>query len=219
MAPATRSKSVRVTLMVVLALNAVSAAIKVGVGAHTGSITVLGAALESVLDMMSNAVAVLAVSVAARAPDDDHPYGHEKFETLGTLAIVVFLSITCFELLRQSFSQLSGHQSLPRATPLDAIMLVTSLAVNLFVVLYERRRGRTLSSNLLLADSAHELEGRQSDTRRRRRNSRTLPWRPDRDRRPEEIAARRRRGGLARALLQCSNRCWRLRGWSGPRVP
>ena len=57
--------------------------------------TVLGAALESVLDMLSNGVAILAMSVAARGPDDDHPYGHEKFETLGTLAIVCFLSITC----------------------------------------------------------------------------------------------------------------------------
>ena len=65
-------------------------------------LTVLGAALESVLDTLSNDVAIRAVSVASRGPDDDHPYGHEKVETLGTLAIVCFPSITCFELLRQS---------------------------------------------------------------------------------------------------------------------
>jgi cation diffusion facilitator family transporter len=125
------------------------------VGARTGALTVLGAALESALDMLSNGVAILAVSIASRAPDDDHPYGHEKFETLGTLGIVVFLSISCFELLRQSIGDLAGSHTVPTAGPLDAALLVASLGVNAFVVLYERRKGRELSSTLLLADAAH----------------------------------------------------------------
>jgi cation diffusion facilitator family transporter len=141
--------------MMVLALNAISAALKVGVGARTGALTVLGAALESVLDMMSNAVAILAVSVASRAPDDDHPYGHEKFETLGTLGIVCFLSITCFELLRQSLGELMGAHAAPTAKLVDGAILLASLGVNFFVVMYERRRGRALASTLLLADAAH----------------------------------------------------------------
>ncbi|MEP6999302.1 MAG: cation diffusion facilitator family transporter [bacterium] len=151
----TRSIGVRRALVVVLLLNAISAVLKVSVGARTGALTVLGAALESVLDMLSNGVAILAVSVASRAPDDDHPYGHDKFETLGTLGIVGFLSITCFELLRQSVSELRDVQVAPRATTTDAVLLMVSLAVNLCVVFYERRRARSLSSPLLLADSAH----------------------------------------------------------------
>ena len=151
----TRSLGVRRALMVVLLLNAISAALKVSVGARTGALTVLGAALESVLDMLSNGVGILAVSVASRAPDDDHPYGHEKFETLGTLGIVGFLSITCFELLRQSVGELAGRHVAPHATRADGLLLVASLAVNVGVVLFERRRGRALQSTLLLADAAH----------------------------------------------------------------
>jgi cation diffusion facilitator family transporter len=150
-----RSRGVRRALMLVLALNAISAAIKVAVGARTGALTVLGAALESVLDMLSNCVAILAISIAAREPDDDHPYGHEKFETLGTLGIVCFLSITCFELLRQSVGGLLDGHLEPYATFLDGALLVASLIVNLFVVFYERRRGRMLGSGLLMADAAH----------------------------------------------------------------
>jgi cation diffusion facilitator family transporter len=152
---AIRSAGVRRALLVVLALNALSAAIKMGVGARTGALTVLGAALESVLDMLSNGVAILAISIASRAPDDGHPYGHEKFESLGTLGIVGFLSISCFELMRQSITELMGQHSLPVASRVDAAMLVVSLLVNGFVVTYERRRGRALSSTLLLADAAH----------------------------------------------------------------
>lgn len=153
--PRARSAGVLRALLIVLLLNALSAALKIGVGARTGALTVLGAALESALDMLSNGVGILAVSIASRAPDDDHPYGHEKFETLGTLGIVVFLSITCFELLRQSVGGLSGNRTPPTATLADGALLVLSLGVNAFVVLYERRRGRALGSTLLLADAAH----------------------------------------------------------------
>lgn len=150
-----RAPGVRNALFIVLLLNAASATIKVAIGARTGSITVLGAALESALDMLSNGVAILAVSIASRAPDDDHPYGHEKFETLGTLGIVAFLAITCFELVRQSLGELTGRHHVPTASIADGALLIASLAINAFVVFYERQRGKRLASALLLADAAH----------------------------------------------------------------
>jgi cation diffusion facilitator family transporter len=179
-----RSVGVRRALLFVLLLNALSAALKIGVGARTGALTVLGAALESTLDMLSNVVAIFAVSVAARAPDDDHPYGHDKFETLGTLGIVAFLAITCFELMRQSIGQLAGDHPPPRASGLDGALLIVSLGVNAFVVLYERARGRALGSALLLADAAHTasdilvtaLASRRSCCRTRGTCARTRCW-------------------------------------------
>ena len=150
-----RSAGVRRALMVVLLLNAASAALKIAVGVRTGALTVLGAALESTLDMLSNGVAIAAISIAAREPDEDHPYGHEKFETLGTLAIVGFLSITCFELVRRSVAELAAEAVPPMTRSLDAVLLLLSLAVNMFVVRYERSRGRRYRSALLMADASH----------------------------------------------------------------
>ena len=150
-----RTAGVRRALTVVLLLNAATAAIKIAVGARTGALTVLGAALESTLDMLSNGVAILAISIAAREPDEDHPYGHEKFESLGTLAIVGFLSITCFELMRRSIGELTAPTTAPEAGVQDAILLLVSLGVNAFVVAYERSRGRRFNSALLLADASH----------------------------------------------------------------
>jgi cation diffusion facilitator family transporter len=153
--PDARARAIRRALTIVLLLNSLTALIKAAVGARTGALTVLGAALESVLDMLSNCVGIIAVSVASRAPDEGHPYGHEKFETLGTLGIVCFLSITCFELLRGSLAALLVGGNAPRATGVDAILLAGSLVVNFVVVAFERRRGRRLASTLLLADAAH----------------------------------------------------------------
>jgi len=95
------------------------------------------------------------VSVAARAPDDDHPYGHDKFETLGALAIVGFLSISCFELLRQGVMQLLDRHVPEPPTVFEIALLATTALVNILVVWYERKRGRELSSAFLMADAAH----------------------------------------------------------------
>ncbi len=150
-----RSPAVRRVLLHVLVLNALVVLIKLVVGIRTSSLTVLGAALESGLDALNNVIGMLLVSIAARAPDEDHPYGHDKFETLGALGIVGFLSISCFELMREGISVLAGGGAGTRASPADVGIIVTTLAINAFVVWYERRRGRDIGSAFLLADAEH----------------------------------------------------------------
>jgi cation diffusion facilitator family transporter len=128
---------------------------KLAVGVRSGSLAVLGAALESTLDLLNNAIGITLVSIAAQAPDEEHPYGHDKFESLGALAIVGFLSISCFELLREGVAQLL-HRSAPlEPSAADVALLVGAALVNLGVAWYERARGRALDSTILLADAAH----------------------------------------------------------------
>ncbi len=150
-----RAPAIRETLLVILALNLAVAVIKVVVGIRTGSLSVLGAALESSLDLFNNIVGLLLVGVAAGGPDEEHPYGHEKFETLGALAIVGFLSISCFELLREGINHVvRGHSPRTPSAP-ELALLALTMAINVFVVWYERRRGRQLHSAFLLADATH----------------------------------------------------------------
>jgi cation diffusion facilitator family transporter len=149
------TSAVRRTLIVVLALNALVTIIKLVVGVRTGALTVIGAALESGLDLLNNLIALTVVGIAHRAPDEEHPYGHAKFETLGALAVVGFLSISCFELMRQGISALVSGRAVERASLSDIGVVVATLVVNMFVVWYESRRGRELKSALLTADAAH----------------------------------------------------------------
>ena len=152
---ATRPSAVRGVLARVLVLNLIVVAIKVIVGVRTGALSVLGAALESSLDLFNNIVGMILVTVAARAPDESHPYGHAKFETLGALAIVTFLSISCFELLREGVTHLIQRSSPGSPSLLEIVLVGLTLGVNALVVMYERRRGRELSSAFLIADAAH----------------------------------------------------------------
>ena len=152
-----RTAAIQRTLALILVLNAVVVAVKFVVALRTGNLTVFGATLESFLDAMNNVMAIVVVALAARGPDDDHPYGHDKFETMGALAIVGFLSISCFELIRGAVERLVSPPAVITHTNEEVLLLAATGLVNIVVVAYERQRGRALNSPLLLADASHTM--------------------------------------------------------------
>jgi len=74
---------------------------------------------------------------------------------LGALIIVGFMSITCFELVRDAVGRLAATRPAPLLTDLQLAVLLATLAINVAVAWYENRRGRELGSDLLIADAAH----------------------------------------------------------------
>jgi cation diffusion facilitator family transporter len=149
------SAPVRRVFYTLLAANLTVVGAKFIVGLRSGSLAVFGSALDSAVDVLNNIVALTVVRVASKAPDEDHPYGHGKFETLGALGIVGFLSITCFELVRDAVQHLVSGTHTVEVTDIQLVVLVLTLGVNVFLTRYERRRGVELASELLTADAAH----------------------------------------------------------------
>ena len=103
---AERQLRVRRILFWIFWANLLLVAVKVAVGWMIGSVAVMGDAAHSGVDALNNLVALTMILFAAAPPDEEHPYGHGKFETLGAFAIAGLLSITCFELLRVAATRL-----------------------------------------------------------------------------------------------------------------
>jgi cation diffusion facilitator family transporter len=155
--PKAREKSagVRRVLGGILVANIVVVIVKFAVGFDTNSLAVFGDALQSSVDSANNLFAIFVVRVAAKAPDEDHPYGHAKFETLGALLIALLLALSIFELVRGAVARLlSGAPSL-NVSGIALGLLVFTLVVNIGVVWIETRAARRLQSDLLLADALH----------------------------------------------------------------
>src|SRR5205809_7645262 len=146
---------VRRVFIGLLVANLMVVAAKFFVGLRSGSLAILGSALDSSVDALNNVLALIVVRVAAKEPDEDHPYGHGKFETLGALAIVGFLSITCFELVRGAVNHFVSGTHRVDVSDFQLALLVLTLGVNLLIPLYEHGRGIELGSELLVADAAH----------------------------------------------------------------
>lgn len=141
-------------LWAILGLNLGVAVAKVGVGLFTGSISMVADGFHSTLDASSNVIGLLGLAVAARPPDVDHPYGHQKYETFATLAIGMLLLVASWNVLKSAVSRL-GTGSAPEVTPLSLAVMIVTIGLNWLVTVYESRRGRELGSSLLLADAAH----------------------------------------------------------------
>jgi cation diffusion facilitator family transporter len=150
-----RSAQVKRVLLGLLVANLGVVGAKFVIALRTGSLGVLGDTVHSSVDAMNNVLALAVIWIAAREPDEDHPYGHEKFETLGALAIVVFLSITCFEVVKGAIIRLGSGSAPLSVGPLEIAVLSGTLLVNAVVTVYETRRGRELNSEILLADALH----------------------------------------------------------------
>lgn len=150
-----RSAGVRRILGGILVANLLVVVVKFAVGIDTNSLAVFGDALQSAVDTANNLFAIFVVRVAAKAPDEDHPYGHAKFETLGALLIALLLALSIFELVRGAMTRLiSGPPPLTVSGGALALLVFT-LVVNIWVVWVETRAGRRLRSDLLLADALH----------------------------------------------------------------
>ena len=103
---AKRDESVRSTLIWVLILNLIVASAKLAVGWLSSSISMVADGFHSLTDSASNIVGLIGLSLAGRPPDEDHPYGHRKFETLAALMIGGLLALTAWEVLKSCLERL-----------------------------------------------------------------------------------------------------------------
>ena len=154
-ASGSNARHVRRVLLVVLLINVVTAAAKLGVGAISGSLALRADGLHALLDGSSNVVGLVGVWLAAKPPDAGHPYGHRRFETLAAIAIGLLILAGLFAILDSLVSALAAGEAAPIQSPLAAVVTAASIGVTLAVSRYERRRGEELHSEVLVADAGH----------------------------------------------------------------
>lgn len=140
--------------LVALAVGVLVLALKLVAALRTGSLTLLSDALESVVNVVAAGIAALAVGIAARPADDNHPYGHSKIEYLsagleGGLVVVAAVTIAW-----QAIERFGREPRLPELGPGLAVSGAATLA-NALLAFYLARAGRRHHSPALLTDGMH----------------------------------------------------------------
>ncbi len=149
-----RSRAVRRVLWITLFGNLGVAIAKLVVGHATNTLSMIADGYHSLLDSASNVVGLFALSYAHRPPDEDHHYGHRKFEVLASIGISVMLLVAATEILLNAWGRVRGG-GLAVYSPVSVLVMLVTMAVNLAVSRYEAVKGRTLRSPFLLADARH----------------------------------------------------------------
>jgi cation diffusion facilitator family transporter len=149
-----RTRLLTRVLVNVFFLNVLVAVAKIAFGYATGLVSVASDGFHSLTDSASNVTALVGIRAARRPPDEDHPYGHRKFETLASAAIFFFLLLVLLEVLRNAIARFR-QQDTPEVTAAGFVLMGITLAINIAVVSYESSQARKLKSELLMADSHH----------------------------------------------------------------
>ncbi|MFN8530826.1 MAG: cation-efflux pump [Anaerolineae bacterium] len=149
-----RQAQVRQVLLLTLILNVAVSGGKIIIGAATGALSITADGFHSLMDGSSNLLGLIANRIAGQPADEDHPYGHRRFETLAAMAVGVLLLLTAFEIISGAVERLTNPQA-PEINSLTFAVLIGTLITNLFVSTYERRAGQRLQSELLIADAAN----------------------------------------------------------------
>jgi cation diffusion facilitator family transporter len=148
------STQVRKVLVITLVLNSAVALAKVLYGYATDSIAMTSDGFHSFFDGISNIFGLIGIWIASHPPDANHPYGHKKFETLFTIIIAVMIFATCVQILKKVyFSFFQDHNTV--VTETSFLIMFFTIGVNVFVMLYESRRGKKIGSDFLVADAMH----------------------------------------------------------------
>lgn len=157
-----RSRGIQRVLWQILALNVLVAVAKAGWGLVSHSTAMFADGIHSLTDGASNVVALVAMTAASRPLDADHPYGHHKYESFASAIIGVMLLLAAWRVASQAIGSLvafAQHGTLPavEVTAVSFAVMLATLAINVFVVWFESRRGRQLGSDVLQADARHTL--------------------------------------------------------------
>jgi len=140
-------------LVRVLLLNLGVAVSKIVFGYASGAISILSDGFHSLIDAASNVAGLVGVRAAQQPPDEDHPYGHRKYETVAAAAVSVFLALLVIEVVRNAVNTLTGRAAPHEITTTSFIVMLVTVVVNLAVVAYESRAAERLGSEVLMADA------------------------------------------------------------------
>jgi len=122
-------------------------------GTLFGSIAITADAVNNLSDASSNVVSLVGFRLAAKKPDEKHPYGHARYEYLAGLGVSVMILVIGLTLFKESFLKVLHPQAVVFSW-LSVGVLAASIAVKLWMSVFNRKIGRIIDSETLIATAA-----------------------------------------------------------------
>ena len=151
--PAYRSAAGKLSGIVGILCNAVLFAGKFIIGTLSGSVSITADAMNNLSDATSSVVTLIGFRLAEKPADEDHPYGHARFEYLSGLAVAAMIVVIGFELAKSSVEKILHPTQVAFSVPL-VVVLVGSIAVKLWLALFNTNLGKDIQSATLMATGA-----------------------------------------------------------------
>jgi cation diffusion facilitator family transporter len=141
------------TTVLVIAISILLIFVK-DIAGHLGhSYALIADATESGADVLSSALLWIALAVALKEPDENHPYGHGKAEPVAAMIVSLFLIVAAIWIGYHAIEFITVPHKLPKAFTLWVLLIV--IAIKELTFRFVMRIGRKINSNAVKADAYH----------------------------------------------------------------
>ncbi|MBR4123158.1 MAG: cation transporter [Clostridia bacterium] len=140
-----------------IACNLLLSFIKIAVGLISGSISIIADGLNNLSDIGSSVITMIGFKLAGKPADSDHPFGHGRMEYMSAFIVAVLIILVGFELLKSSATTLINGEKLPSYSLISIIILAISIIIKLWLYFFNKKLGKKLSSDALIATAKDSL--------------------------------------------------------------
>ena len=151
-----RERCGRLAGVVGIIMNALLCAFKIAAGLLSSSIAVLADGINNLADAGSSVLTLIGFRLSGKEADDEHPFGHGRMEYVTALIISILIIIIGFDLGKSSVEKIITPEK-TQYSLLTIIILAVSVAVKLWMALFNKRLGRLIDSTALAATSQDSL--------------------------------------------------------------
>ena len=151
--PKVRGKVGKLSGIVGIICNLLLFGFKLAVGTISGAVSITADAMNNLSDATSSVVTLIGFKLAEKPADEDHPYGHARYEYQSGLAVAALIVIIGFELAKTSVEKILHPAEVLFTLPV-VIVLLGSVGMKLWMCLFNRYLGKLVHSTTLMATAA-----------------------------------------------------------------
>ena len=126
---------------------------KITAGLFSGSVSITADAVNNLSDASSSIISLFGFKLACRPADEEHPYGHGRYEDLAGLMVAFIIMVIGAELLRNSVMKII-HPTVVEFSWLSVGVLSFSILLKLWMMIFNNKVGRIINSKTLFAAAA-----------------------------------------------------------------
>ena len=140
--------------LVSIIINAALFCVKIWAGMITGSIALIADAWHTLSDSISSVFVVITVKLSSKEADEEHPFGHGRWEQIGSLSIAVVLGIIAYDFGKQSVEQFMKREKVEYGIIAIAVTIV-SIVIKEAMAQYAFYVARKTGNDAIKADGWH----------------------------------------------------------------
>ena len=139
-----------------IAANVLLFAAKAVIGLLAGSIAVLADAFNNMTDAVSSIISLVGAKLANRPPDDEHPFGHGRYEYIAAFIVAFLVVQVGFSCAKSAFGKIL-HPHVLNFNIIAFVILILSVGVKIWLGLFNRKLGKRINSTVMLATAADAM--------------------------------------------------------------